>query len=81
MIFGDTDGVTSLTGTKRWIKQNGWTPTTPWTPWTIDGQLFGFQQSFGNFTLATIHGRGHSAIYDEASRASELILSFLITTG
>lgn len=80
LIFGDTDGACSLTGTKRWIRTNGWKPTTAWTPWTINGQLFGFQQSFDNFTLATIHGRGHSAIYEEPAQASQLILNFILTS-
>ena len=76
-IFGDTDGACSLLGTKRYIKSLKWKKTVDWAPWVEDDQLFGYQVSFGNFTLATVHGQGHQAIYYRPKVASKTILNFI----
>lgn len=77
MIFGATDGSCSLMGTRRWIERNGWVPTQAWTPWTRDGQLKGFSISYDNYTLLTVHGHGHGAIYDLPEISSEIVLDFV----
>lgn len=76
-LFGDTDAYCSLMGTRRWIKALGWPVTRAWEPWTINDQLFGFSISYGPFTLRTIHGHGHGAIYETAPVASRTILDFI----
>jgi len=77
MIFGDTDGSCSLMGTRRWINRNGWVPTEAWSPWTRDGQLKGFTVSYDNYTLLTMHGYGHGAIYEAQEISSEIVLDFV----
>ena len=80
-IAGDTDGLLSLPGTWKWIKDRKFTVKTPWTPWfsKYDGQLAGFIKEYDqNFTFATIHGEGHSGIIDRADLGPDLILKFVL---
>lgn len=76
MLFGNTDGSCSLMGTRRWIKRNGWVATKAWTPWTRQGQLSGFTVSYDNYTLVTMHGLGHGAIYNLPQVSTEIMLDF-----
>ena len=80
-LFGSTDGACSLYGTRRWIKSTKWQVTKAWSPWLVDDQLFGYKISYGNYTLATIHGYGHGAIYDKPKESVDGFLDFIFQDG
>ena len=79
-ISGDTDMEVPLIGTWKWIKEMNWKVTKQWTPWVSSddsGELIGYKQEWGNFTLATVHGYGHGAILEAGQHISELVTKYV----
>ena len=53
----------------------------PWTPWfsKYDGSLAGYVKEYNpNFTFATIHGEGHTAVIGRTDVGPELVLKFVL---
>ena len=61
-IVGDTDGACTLDGIRNWIKSLKWEKTSGWEPWFYGEEVIGYTRKYGNYTLITIHGEGHSAM-------------------
>lgn len=79
-LFGDTDAACSLLGIRKWIKSLKWKVTKQWEAWLDkenDDELIGYKLSFGNYTLATMFGMGHSAMFSKAKPATALVLDFI----
>ena len=61
-MSGDADGIISLAGTWKWIRDRKFKTTKNWTPWlSKEGDLVGYAKEWQNFTFVTIHGYGHDA--------------------
>lgn len=77
-ISGDVDMEVPLRGTWKWIKEMNWKVTKEWTPWiSTEGDLIGYKQQWGNFTLTTVHGFGHGAILEAREHMSDLVTKFV----
>ena len=59
-MMGDSDGIVSLTGAWKWIRDRKYKTTKPWSPWlSKKGELVGYVKEMGNFSFVTLHGQGH----------------------
>lgn len=81
-MMGDADGILSMRGFWKWIKSMKWPVSEPWTPWISDKEdsteILGFKKKYGDhFTLATIHGEGHSALLTKIVRSSTMVRNFM----
>ena len=80
-IMSDTDGILSLAGAWKWTRERKFQVKTPWTPWfsKYDGQLAGYFKEYKqNYTLATIHGEGHSGVMDRWDLGPDIITKFIL---
>jgi hypothetical protein len=69
-IMGDTDGILSTHGLNKWIRSTGWKATKPYKPWLETNLDFiGYTKQYGNLTIATIHGEGHSAVLTRVDKS------------
>ena len=57
-VMGDTDGMITMPGTWKWIKDRKLKQTQPWTPYLQNDELLGYIKQYSNLTLVTIHGEG-----------------------
>jgi carboxypeptidase C (cathepsin A) len=81
-LFGTADAACTLLGNRRWIKSLNWKVTRKWEPWIVDDDLIGFKIGFGHsYTLATLSGLGHGAIYKRPSQVRDLVLNFTNSNG
>ena len=74
--MGDVDLEVTLRGTWKWIKERkDFKVTKPWSPWVDpnEGQLIGYIKEYGNFTLATSHGKGHGTIIQDGKYIQGLV--------
>lgn len=78
-LMGDLDGILSLPGAWKWIKARKFTVTKMWRPWISDetGELVGYLKEYGNFSLVTIHGEGHSAGATKDIEVPKFITNFI----
>ena len=58
---GNTDAAVGTAGTKRWIKNQGYTVTASEREWKVDDKFVGHITEYGNFVFATVNGTGHMA--------------------
>jgi hypothetical protein len=76
-LMGDTDGILSLTGAWKWIRDRKFKVSKPWTPWSQDGNFIGFIKEYTHFTLVTVHGEGHGALHKLTDEVPNLINRFI----
>ena len=79
-IFGTTDGQTTLFGVRQWIASMKWKVHEEWAPYVnIIGSLSGYCESYesGAYTLVTMHGLGHSAVYSSLFTISQMVFNFI----
>ena len=76
-IFGVTDAATSLLGVRRWIKSLKWEMTSGWEPWFEGEELVGNTRRYGNFSLTTINGMGHNAMFNKLKETQKLIFDHI----
>jgi hypothetical protein len=72
-FFGVTDSVCSLTGLRKLIKYLKWEKTEAWTPINE----LGYSIKYGNYSLITINGEGHFAIFNKNKEVQEHLYYFL----
>ena len=76
-IMGDTDGILSTHGLNKWIRSIGWKKTKPFKPWLESNEdLIGLTKEYGNLTIATIHGVGHTAGLKRVDKSKDLVRNF-----
>ena len=53
--------------------------TKPWKPWlsASDGEFLGFVKEYGKFSIATVHGHGHSALLTQYEEVPLLLNRFI----
>lgn len=78
--MSDADGILSLPGAWKWIKERKFTIKKQWSPiLSSDYQLLGYVKEYNqNFTFATIHGSGHSGIIERWDIAPDLVVNFVL---
>ncbi|KAH7365080.1 hypothetical protein KP509_18G008000 [Ceratopteris richardii] len=74
---GDTDGVVSTLGTRRWIKELNLTVQTPWYAWDYNNQVGGWTQEYDGLTFVTVRGAGHLVPFVQPGPAFALFGTFL----
>ena len=77
-MMADTDGILSTRGMWKWLDSVPFPVTQKWTPWlTPDENVIGYTKLYGNFSLATIHGEGHSGLLIKINESSRLVRNFI----
>lgn len=74
---GDTDGVVSTIGTRKWIKTLNLTIEISWYAWDYKNQVGGWTQKYDGLTFATVRGAGHLVPAVKPGPALALFKSFV----
>eukprot|EP01094_Clydonella_sp_ATCC50884_P007474 TRINITY_DN1666_c0_g1_i1.p1 TRINITY_DN1666_c0_g1~~TRINITY_DN1666_c0_g1_i1.p1 ORF type:complete len:483 (+),score=85.95 TRINITY_DN1666_c0_g1_i1:123-1451(+) len=78
IMSGNVDSTVSTLGTQLWIDSLNLTQTTQWHPLTgSDGNVAGYLQQYGQFSLATVIGAGHMVSADKPEVSQQLFFDFV----
>lgn len=56
----------------------GWKVTEEWAPYVnIINHLAGYTETYDTYTLVTLHGLGHSAVYQSLITTNQIVTKFI----
>jgi len=74
---GDTDGVVPTYGTRRWIKNLGWTVLEKWRAWYTNDQVSGYIERYNGLDFVTVHGVGHMCPQWKREDVTNMIMAWV----